>query len=340
MGNVRICVVGATGAVGQEILRILEDADVSVSELRLLASARSAGRRMTFRGQTLIVQELASTHFHDIDYALFSAGADRSRQWAPIAVAAGATVIDNSSAFRMQADVPLVVPEINAHALSEHKGIIANPNCSTIQMVMALRSVRDLYGLERVVVSTYQSVSGAGARSTSELLTASRAVLDQAPEPREVHPRGIAFDCLPHIDVLEERGWTREELKMRNETRKILELPDLSVTATCVRVPVVRCHSESVWVQTRRPVSISELLAAMQKHPGVQVSADPNDYRTARELAGRDEVHVGRVRLDLLDPTLLSFWVVADNLRKGAALNAVQILQYLCRQPASTPESG
>jgi aspartate-semialdehyde dehydrogenase len=295
---------------------------------------------LTFRDETYEVKELAAAHFEAVDYALFSAGADRSRQWAPIAVAAGATVIDNSSAFRMQAQVPLVVPEVNAHALHGHQGIIANPNCSTIQMVLALRCLRDLYGLERVIVSTYQSVSGAGARATEELLAATRAVLDDAPEPRDVHPHGIAFDCLPHIDVLDAQGWTREEIKMREETRKILELADLPVTATCVRVPVVRCHSESVWVQTQQPVSMPQLLAALQGQPGVQVAGDPTAYRTARELAGRDEVHVGRLRLDPLDPTMLSFWVVSDNLRKGAALNAVQILQVLCRQTVSTPKSA
>ena len=261
---------------------------------------------------------------------------------APLAAAAGCVVVDNTSHFRNEPDIPLIVPEVNPEDIAGYppRNIIANPNCSTIQMVLALRSVRDLYGLDRVVVSTYQSVSGAGARSTEEMLAATRAVLEETPEPRDAHPRGIAFDCVPHIDVMDDQGWTREEIKMREETRKILEMPELPVTATCVRVPVVRCHSESVWVQTQKPVALQELLGALSNEPAVQVSTDAAAYRTARELAGQDEVHVGRLRLDPLDPRLLSFWVVSDNLRKGAALNAVQILQHLCQQSAATPETG
>lgn len=340
MGTCRICVVGATGAVGQEMLRVLERSDLSIASLRLLASARSAGTELPFRGQTITVQEVTAESFESMDYALFSAGAERSRTWAPVAVQAGAIVIDNSSAFRMQSDVPLVVPEINPHTLEGHHGIIANPNCSTIQLVMALQAIRDLYGLERVVVATYQSVSGAGTRAMQELQAASRAVLDGNKEPRAVHPRGIAFDCIPQIDVLEEDGWSREEIKMREETRKILEQQQLSVTATCVRVPVLRCHSEAVWVKTQTPVVLADLVAAQEQQPGLQVDAAAQEYRTARQLSGRDEVHVGRLRLDPEDPCALSFWVVADNLLKGAALNAVQILQYLHHQTASTPEAG
>jgi len=340
MGTCRICVVGATGAVGQEMLRVLERSDLVIDELRLLASARSAGTDLQFRGRAIAVQEVSPASFDSMDYALFSAGAQRSRTWAPVAVQAGAIVIDNSSAFRMQADVPLVVPEINAHALDGHHGIIANPNCSTIQMVMALQAVRDLYGLERVVVATYQSVSGAGTRAMEELQAATRALLDGDPEPRDVHPRGIAFDCIPQIDVLEDDGWSREENKMRDETRKILELEQLPVTATCVRVPVQRCHSEAVWVRTQTPVVLDDLIAAQQQQAGLQVAAAVQEYRTARELSGRDEVHVGRMRLDQDDPCGLSFWVVSDNLLKGAALNAVQILQYMQRQAAATPEAG
>jgi aspartate-semialdehyde dehydrogenase len=255
-------------------------------------------------------------------------------------VQAGAVVIDNSSAFRMQADVPLVVPEVNAHASASHSGIIANPNCSTIQMVVPLRCLRDRYGLRRVVVSTYQSVSGAGRRSMQELLEASRAVLEGTDEPRQVHPRGIAFDCIPEIDVFDEAGWTREEVKMRDETRKILEMPDLAVSATCVRVPVLRCHSEAVWVETETPVVLEELHAALGSEDGVVVDAAPRDYRTARELAGHDTVGVGRLRLDPDDPRLVSFWVVSDNLRKGAAWNAVQILQGLCRTAGAPTDAG
>jgi aspartate-semialdehyde dehydrogenase len=340
MGTCRICVVGATGAVGREMLRVLERSDLAIDELRLLASARSVGTDLQFHGRAIAVQEVSAASFDSMDYALFSAGAQRSRTWAPVAVQAGAVVIDNSSAFRMQADVPLVVPEINPHALDGHHGIIANPNCSTIQMVMALQAVRDLYGLERVVVATYQSVSGAGTRAMEELQAATRALLDGDAEPRDVHPRGIAFDCIPQIDVLEDDGWSREENKMRDETRKILELQQLPVTATCVRVPVQRCHSEAVWVRTQRPVVLKDLIAAQQQQAGLQVASAVQEFRTARELSGRDEVHVGRMRLDQDDPCGLSFWVVSDNLLKGAALNAVQIVQYMQRQAAATPEAG
>jgi aspartate-semialdehyde dehydrogenase len=336
----RIAILGATGAVGAEMVSILASSDLPIAEVVPLASARSAGTEVMFRGAPLVVHEVGAGHFDAVDFALFSAGAERSRQWAPVAVRAGATVIDNSSAFRMQADVPLVVPEVNPHALESHPGLIANPNCSTIQMVVPLRCLRDLYGLRRVIVATYQSVSGAGNRSMQELLVASRAVLDGTDEPRQVHTRGIAFDCIPEIDVFDAQGWTREEIKMREETRKILELPDLAVSATCVRVPVMRCHSEAVWVQTEKPVDLDHLRAAFGAQQGIEVGSTPDAYRTARQLAGRDSISVGRLRQDPDDPTAVSFWVVSDNLRKGAALNAVQILQGLCSAAGTTTDAG
>ncbi len=276
------------------------------------------------------MREIEPGCFHDIDFALFSAGAQRSRDIAPQAQQEGAVVIDNSSAFRMQPEVPLVVPEVNAATLERHGGLIANPNCSTIQMVLALRPVRDLLGLRRVVVSTYQSVSGAGRRAVQELEDATRAILDGTPEPRQVHSRGIAFDVVPHIDVFDAAGTTREEAKMRDETRRILDMPHLSVVATCVRVPVYRGHSEAVWVQTEKPLDMERLRDAMRAQAGLVLLEEHEAFPLAREAAGRDEVFVGRLREVADEPRSLAMWVVSDNLLKGAALNAVQIAECLC----------
>jgi len=325
----RVAVVGATGAVGREILTVLEQRGFALGELRLFASPRSVGDAIVFKGERLRLRLVEPGCFRGVDFALFSAGAERSRAHAPQAVQEGAIVVDNSSAFRMDPAVPLVVPEVNPAALDAHQGLIANPNCSTIQLVLAMRPVRDLYGLRRIVVATYQSVSGAGRRSIQELDAASRAHLGGATEPREVYPRGIAFDVVPHIDVFDAQGWTREETKMRHETRKILGEPDLSVVATCVRVPVFRCHSEAVHVETRQPVDLAQLAQAMRQQPGLCL-LDGADYPLAREWAHSDEVAVGRVRLDPEDARAIAMWVVADNLRKGAALNAVQIAEHLC----------
>lgn len=325
----QIAVVGATGAVGEQMLHVLERRSFPVAGLRPLASERSDGRSVRFLDTDLPVQKLGRDSFRGIDIALFSAGAERSRQFAPLAVDAGALVIDNSSAFRMQEDVPLVVPEVNPHHLDRHRGLIANPNCSTIQMVLPLAPLRDLFGLERVVVATYQSVSGAGARSMRELDAASRAVLDGTPEPRNIYPRGIAFDCVPQIADLVSDHSTLEERKMRDETRKILELPDLPVMATCVRVPVQRCHSEAVWARAASPVDLDALEARLRRQAGVRLHAR-DDYPLAREVAGHDEVHIGRLRPDPDDACAVALWVVADNLLKGAALNAVQIAEHVC----------
>jgi aspartate-semialdehyde dehydrogenase len=331
VGDFVVAVVGATGAVGQEMLRTLEQRNFPVRELRAFASPRSAGRSIPFRGTQLLVQAIGTEAFRGVDVALFSAGAERSRIYAPQAVAAGALVIDNSSAFRMQADVPLVVPEVNPETAAAHRGLIANPNCSTIQMVVALRPVRDLFGLRRIVVSTYQSVSGTGARGIRELDAGVRAHLAGEREATDAFPHPIAFDVLPQVDVFDGEGHTREETKMREETRKILGEAALPVIATCVRVPVVRCHSEAVLAETQQPVDLGRLRDALAAAPGVELRADAAAYPVAREAAHRDAVYVGRLRMHPGEPRAVSMWVVSDNLRKGAALNAVQIAELVCR---------
>ena len=329
MREFRVAVVGATGAVGQEMLHVLERRGFPVAELRAFASPRSAGETVRFRGEAVRLAAVQPGCFRGVDFALFSAGAERSRLYAPQAVHEGATVIDNSSAFRMQADVPLVVPEINPQALESHRGMIANPNCSTIQMVIALQPVRAEFGLRRVVVSTYQSVSGAGRRGMRELESAARAHLEGRAEPREVFTRGIAFDVVPQVDVFDDRGETREELKMRHETRRILGEPGLPVFATCVRVPVFRSHGEAVVAETRDPVDLERLRARMRTQAGLEL-CEAAAYPLAREAAGQDAVRVGRLRVDPEDARVVGLWVVADNLLKGAATNAVQIAEHLC----------
>jgi len=327
MRALRVAVVGATGAVGGEMLRVLEQRDFPVSELRPLASARSAGQTVRFRDQDVAVQECRDDAFAGIDLALFSAGAERSRAFAPAAVRAGALVVDNSSAYRMDPDVPLVVPEVNPEAAFTHRGIIANPNCSTIQMVVALQPLRAAFGLRRIVVATYQSVSGTGARALRELDATTRAHLAGAPETVQVYPHPIAFNCLPHIDVFEADGFTREEHKMRDETRKIMGDPHLTVIATCVRVPVFRSHSEAVVIETEQPVDLERARALLAAAPGVTLCEPAASYPSPRAAAGEDAVYVGRVRAVAEDPRALALWIVSDNLRKGAALNAVQIAE-------------
>jgi aspartate-semialdehyde dehydrogenase len=330
--GLRIAVAGATGAVGREMMRLVESSGLAIDELRPLASARSAGTRLTFRGAEVEVRELRPDSFEGIDYALFSAGAARSREFAPPAVAAGAVVIDNSSAFRMNPDVPLVVPEVNAEAARAHKGIIANPNCSTIQLVLPLKVLSDAPGLERVVVSTYQSASGAGQSGIDELLAGSRAYLAGEAEPAPAtfaHP--LAFEALPHIGSFQPSGYTDEELKLTNETRKIMSLPGLDISATCVRVPVTRGHSESVTVDLAGPCDLDEVRARMSALPNLVVRDEPsrNIYPLARVADGQTDTYVGRLRRDVNRSQTLHFWVVSDNLLKGAAFNAVQILTSL-----------
>ncbi|MEE8110024.1 MAG: aspartate-semialdehyde dehydrogenase [bacterium] len=329
--GLNIALVGATGAVGNEMLSILEERNFPVSDLRVLASERSAGERITFRGKDYRVEILSADSFEGIDLALFSAGGARSREYVPHAVEAGAVVVDNTSAFRMDPEVPLVVPEVNAEALESHKGIIANPNCSTAQMVVVLKPIHDAAGIRRVVVSTYQSVSGTGKKAIAELEQQVRDLLNFQETTASTYPHEIAFNCLPHIGAFDEDGYSDEEVKVINETRKIMGLPDLPITATTVRVPVFHCHSESVNVETERPISANEARAVLSAAEGVIVYDSPrhNLYPLARDVAGKDEVYVGRIREDRSVENGLEMWIVADNLRKGAALNSIQIAEVL-----------
>jgi aspartate-semialdehyde dehydrogenase len=326
-----VAVVGATGAVGQEMRDVLEERGFPVDRFLPLASERSEGKTVTFRDREVPVERLTEDAFQGIDIALFSAGAERSRQFAPHAVVAGAVVVDNSSAFRMEPKVPLVVPEVNPQALDGHKGIIANPNCSTIQMVLALKPLHDAARIRRIVVSTYQSVSGTGQEAIEELFEQSGEVLNLRQVKPKVYPHQIAFNCLPHIDSFDEDAYTKEEWKMVRETQKIMGDSSIRVTATTVRVPVFRCHSESVNVEFERPMEPNEARALMSAMPGVVVLDDPgrNLYPLAVDAAGTDAVYVGRVRADRTVEHGLNLWIVSDNLRKGAALNAVQIAERL-----------
>lgn len=335
----RVAVVGATGAVGREMVRQLEDRKFPVSDLLLLASSRSAGTTFRFHGEPVEVKEAHPDLFQGIDIALFSAGGKVSKELAPEAVKRGAVVIDNSNAFRMEEEVPLVVPEVNEEEIFKHKGIIANPNCSTIQMVVALKPIRDRFGLERIIVSTYQAVSGAGAKAIAELMEESREIL----EGREVTPKvlpvaslpvkhQIAFNVIPQIDVFQDNGFTLEEMKMVRETKKIFGDPNIKVSATCVRVPVKTGHSESVYIETVEPIQdLDEIKQLLSEAPGVQVIDQPAEqqYPLAIHAEGKREVFVGRIRRDLYQPNGLHLWIVSDNLLKGAAWNAVQIAERL-----------
>jgi aspartate-semialdehyde dehydrogenase len=328
-----VAVVGATGAVGRTMIATLEERKFPVANLILLASSRSAGTTLPFNDQPVEVRELKDDSFQGVDIALFSAGGGTSRRFAPKAVESGCVVVDNSSAFRMEPDVPLVVPEVNPGAIGENPGVIANPNCSTIQMVMALKPLHDRYRIRRVIVSTYQSVSGSGQKAVVELTEQSRSALECHPMVKNVYPHQIAFNCLPHIDSFLDNGYTKEEMKMVNETRKILGDNSIDVTPTTVRVPVMYAHSESVYVETDQEIEVTEVRRVLSEFPGVSVVDAPekNEYPLAIEAAGRDEVMVGRIRKDLANPKAVNLWVVADNLRKGAALNAVQIAELLIR---------
>lgn len=331
MVGLTIAIVGATGAVGEQMRLILESRRFPVKNLKLAASERSAGQKLKFNGQFIEVEKLTAETFHNVDIALFSAGAAVSRQFAPIAKEKGAIVIDNSSAFRQEPDVPLVVPEVNRAELAKHKGIIANPNCSTIQMVVVLKPLHDLFELKRVVVSTYQAVSGTGRRAVAELLNQTKAFLAKHAIKAEVYPKQIAFNLLPHIDVFQPNGYTKEEMKMILETRKIMQLPELKITATTVRVPVITGHSESVNVEFKKPVSLEVAREALAQAPGVTLLDDPENliYPTPLEQAGQDSCFVGRLRVDESVSSGLNLWIVSDNLRKGAALNAIQIAECL-----------
>ncbi|HEY9793704.1 MAG TPA: aspartate-semialdehyde dehydrogenase [Candidatus Obscuribacterales bacterium] len=328
---VTVAILGATGRVGQELLKVLEERNFPIKELKLLASARSKDATITWKGKSYPVEEVNADSFKGVDIVLASAGNDISLKWSPIAVQAGATVIDNSNAFRMDASVPLVVPEVNGHALHDHQGIIANPNCSTSQLVPVLKLLHEQAGLKRVIISTYQSVSGAGKEAMEELEVQTKALMDGKNHQPTVFQRQIAFNLIPHIDKFVDDGYTKEEMKMIQETRKILELPGLPITATCVRVPVMVGHSESVTVDLERHITVKEAREALEASPIIEVWDNPEDhhYPTPIDAAGEDPVYVGRIRPDTSSPTGLNLWVVADNLRIGAALNAVRIAEYL-----------
>lgn len=331
----KVAVVGATGAVGQQMVECLEERQFPVSELRLLASERSLGRYLTYKGREIPVDVLTRDSFQGIDLALFSAGGSVSKEYAPLAAAAGAVVVDNSSAWRMDPEVPLVVPEVNPQdiALYKNKGIIANPNCSTIQMVVVLKPLHDAARIQRVVVSTYQAVSGTGQKAVEELAAQVRALFNNQELPRQVYPHRIAFNCFPHIDVFLENGYTKEEMKMVHETQKIMGDDSIRVTATTVRVPVFYGHSEAVNIETERKLTPEEARAILSQAPGVKVVDDPanNRYPMPLEAAGQDLTLVGRIREDFSIPNGLNLWIVADNIRKGAATNAVQIAEILIR---------
>ena len=326
-----VAIAGATGAVGTEFIKLLEQRNYPLQKLKLLASARSVGKQLGFREQTLTVEELRPEAFQDVDVAFFSAGGDRSKEFAPAAVEAGALVIDNSSAFRMDDGVPLVVPEINAEAARRHRGLIANPNCSTIQMVVALNPLHQESPLQRVVVSTYQAVSGAGASGMQELLDQVRDYTQGKPLTPQAFSKQILFNLIPHIDVFQENGYTKEEMKMVLETRKIMSIPELPVSATCVRVPVLRAHSESIWVETETKISEARARELFVQAPGIQLVDErkPGGYPVPWEASETFDTYVGRVREDLSHPRGLTFWCVADQLYKGAALNAIQIAEVL-----------
>ncbi len=329
--GLKVGVVGATGAVGQEMVKTLEQRNFPISELRLFASSRSKGKEVEFKGSKIVVEDLAEADFSGIQIALFSAGSKISKEFAPKFVEKGATVIDNSKAFRMYPDVPLVVPEVNPKDVKWHRGIIANPNCSTIQMVVALKPIYDRAGIKRVIVSTYQAVSGTGYKAIAELEEEVKAYVEGKEYTPSVYPYQIAFNALPHIGPFEENGYTEEEMKMLNETRKILGDPKIMVTATTVRIPVFRSHSESVTVETVEKITADEVKRILKEAKGVKVIDEPKEnlYPLAIDAAYKDEVFVGRIREDLAFSKGISFWVVSDNLRKGAALNAVQIAELL-----------
>jgi len=330
-----VAVAGATGAVGGAMLDVLERRDFPLNELRLLASERSVGKKLKFRNQEIPVRLLAKDAFDGIDIALFSAGAARSLEFAPAAAASGAVVIDNSSAYRMDDEIPLVVPEVNPHAIAQYtnRGIIANPNCSTIQMLVALKPIHDKARVKRIVVSTYQAVSGTGAKAITELDEQVKAYAVGEPMQKNVYPYQIAFNCLPHIDSFLDNGYTKEEMKMVNETRKIFEDQSIGVTATAVRVPVFYGHSESVNIETAKKISAVEVKELLATAPGIKVVDEPNlsIYPLVLDCAGKFETLVGRIREDESIEKGINLWVVADNILKGAALNAVQIAEIVAR---------
>ena len=326
-----VAVVGATGAVGEEMISILEDREFPVEKLRLFASERSEGKTLTFFDSQVPIETLSKNSFRGIDIAFFSAGGERSATWAPVAVKSGCVVIDNSGKWRMDPEVPLVVPEVNPQDLKWHKGIIANPNCSTIEMVVVLKPIHDAARIKRVVVTTFQSVSGTGKKAMEELMQQTVALLNFKQVEAGVYPHQIAFNCIPHIDSFLENGYTKEEMKLVHETRKIMGDDSIRITATSVRVPVFRCHSESLNIETEKKLTADETRAVLSAAPGIVIYDAPGKdiYPMPVDVADKDETYVGRIREDDSADNSINMWVVADNLRKGAALNAVQIAEEL-----------
>lgn len=329
-----VAIVGATGAVGVEMIKTLEKREFPVSKLTLLASARSAGKRLTFRGEPVTIQELREDSFTGVDFALFSAGGSISKQFAPFAVKSGAIVVDNSSVFRMDENVPLVVPEVNGEDVHKHQGIIANPNCTTAITLMALNPLHQAFGVKRLFASSYQAVSGTGAQAIEELQTQVADIVGGKNPVAKVYPHQIAFNVLPHVDSFLDTGYTKEEMKMQNEGRRILHLPEFKASVTCVRVPVYRAHAVAVSAEFERPVSVAEAHAVLAKAPGLNLVDDPakNLYPLPLNCAGQDNCQVGRIRLDCALENGLAFWVAGDQLLKGAALNAVQIAELLIKE--------
>lgn len=335
MAKYVVAVVGGTGAVGREMLNTLDQRNFPVESIRVMASARSAGSIVNFRDAEIEVEDLERADFSGVDFALFSAGSGIAKAHAPRAAEAGAIVIDNSSAFRYDPDKPLVVPEVNPEDAFKHEGIIANPNCSTIQLVVGLKPLHDAATMTRVICSTYQSASGAGQKGIHELWNGVQARVNEEAEPTpSTFPHPIAFEAIPHIDVFQESGYTREEEKMTLETRKIMGLPTLQISSTCVRVPVLKSHSEAVTIDFENPMSADEARRILRDAPGVRVHDDPssNAYPLARLAEDGDDVWIGRIRNDFDRPNTLHLWIVSDNLRKGAALNAVQIAELLAEK--------
>jgi aspartate-semialdehyde dehydrogenase len=327
----RVAVLGATGAVGTELLDLLESRDFPLADLRLLASPRSAGQRIPFRGESLTIEPVGDAAFQGVDLVLASAGGSVSKAWAPRILEAGAVIIDNSSAFRMDPAVPLVVPEVNPAAVDQHQGIIANPNCTTILMSLATWPLHRVRPIQRLVVATYQSASGAGARAMEEVKQQSQAILQGKAPQAEILPYPLAFNLFPHNSALNELGYCEEEMKMVNETRKIFAAPELKLTATCVRVPVLRAHSEAVNIDFGQPFPLSEARTILAQAPGVKLVEDwqANYFPMPIDASGQDDVLVGRIRQDLSNPNGLELWLCGDQIRKGAALNAVQIAELL-----------
>lgn len=327
----RVAILGATGAVGTELLELLAERHFPVADLTLLASPKSAGQRLSFNGESIPVEAVSDRSFDQIDLVFASAGGSVSKAWAPRAIAAGAVMIDNSSAFRMDATVPLVVPEVNPDAVANHSGLIANPNCSTILMNVAVYPLHRVQPVQRIVAATYQSASGAGARAMAEVITQSKAILEGGDPVAEVFPYPLAFNLFPHNSPLNELGYCEEEMKMIKETRKIFNAPDLRVTSTCVRVPVLRAHSEAINLEFAQPFHVEQARAVLSQAPGVKLVENwqTNYFPMPMEATGRDEVLVGRIRQDLSHPNGLELWLSGDQIRKGAALNAIQIAELL-----------